>query len=109
MIITWIECHLSWFLGGFLGNSSLGGFPDQESSDRTLPWFSRFLPSLLKCNGAKLIKFFPLSSSQKPYVGPIPQGVTRARHLNHYLGCYMGPTSHAYPGLYMLNISGLAF
>lgn len=40
-------------------------------------------------------------------MGPIPRVVTQARHLKHYLGCYMGPTSHAYLGLHRPNIPGL--
>ena len=111
-----LACQFFWFLGGFLGNSSisgslgnsfLGGFSDQESSYRTLPWFSRFSSFLLGCSGSRLTGSFSLSSSQEPFMGPILRVVTRAQHLRHYLGCYMGPKSHAYLELYKLNIFGL--
>ena len=96
MTITWIECHFSWFLGGFLSNSSLGRFPDQESSDRTLPWFSGFLPSLLRCSGAKLIRFFPFILVTKTLRGP------------NTSSCDPSSTSQALLGLlYGLNISCL--
>ena len=116
MEVTLLACQFFWFLGGFLGNSSisgslgnsfLGGFLDQESSYRTLLWFSRFLSFLLRCSGSRLTGSFPLSSSQEPSMGLILWVVTQAQHLKHYLGCYMGPKSHSYLELYKLNIFGL--